>query len=62
VTASRQVFENELQDLEKVMRRKAKARQKAIKENELAAYNLEDDSEDDDLSDDGTPSHVWARW
>jgi hypothetical protein len=48
VTASREVFENELQDLEKLMRRKAKQRQKAIKENELAQYGLESDSDDDD--------------
>ena len=48
VTASREVFENELQDLEKLMRRKAKQRQKAIKENELAQYGIESDSDDDD--------------
>ena len=48
VTASRNVFESELQDLERLMRRKAKERQKAIKENELKQYGIESDSDDDD--------------
>eukprot|EP01050_Picozoa_sp_SAG11_P006567 SAG11_NODE_513_length_8837_cov_11.832456_2_plen_855_part_00 len=45
VTASREVFENELQDLEKLMRRKAKQRQKAVKAKELE--NIDFDSESD---------------
>ena len=47
VTASRDVFESELQDLEKLMRRKAKQRQKAIKENELAQYDIDSESDDE---------------
>ena len=41
------MFESELQDLEKLMRRKAKQRQKAIKENELAQYDIDSESDDE---------------
>ena len=61
VTASREVFENELQDLEKLMRRKAKQRQKAIKENELQTFDIQTSDSDDEDGGGGTRMMIQVR-